>query len=277
LRGRSTFQSFDKTKEADVEWGVRQNELNENMLQAGKAFWPTIQLVAGKKIRVGAVPFQRRVVIQLEKHVKLTAKDFNGVSKEINDKASILTLELDEWRIFLEHVSMVKEFIKVAENAGNLDAVPHFLKTRCGEMNLYDWGKFGKNSEANIVKYRLGNKQVIMLFVWSDREGAKAPSCTLGLGRGFICKNTGKLLARGNQTVYLSGAGLDYLFSQKLNVIENGVRAWGDMLKCSLKLIRSCHADYDPLSVEAGLLKPTPCTHQIPVQEEGLFDELDNE
>jgi hypothetical protein len=265
---------LDKTRAADHEWRDRQNELNESLVQSGKAFWPTIQLVAGKKVSVGVVPFQRRVVVQLEKHTKVETKDAKGFSREINDKTAVVTLELNEWKAFLEQIPMLKEFIKIAENPGDSEAVLNFLKSQLGDDNLYDLGKFGQHSEANIVKYRLPGKMIVMLFVWAERDGSKAPNCTVALGRGFVCKQTAKMLSRGNQTVYLSGAALDYLFTETLDLIENSARAWQDMTRFSAKLIYACKKDFDPVDVDSSLFKEDDVSRQIPVQEERLMDEM---
>ena len=258
---------MDKTKKEDREWGARQDELNESMLQGGKAFWPNIQIVSGKKIRVGAVPFQRRVLVQLEKHSKVALKDAHGVPTEMTKTAAELTMELNEWRVFTSHVDTIKEFIKTAEKADHFDTVPNFLKTCLGETDLYDWGKFGQESSANIAKFRLGKLNLVLIFVWSDKEYGKSPNCSVALGRGFVCRDSGKMLARTNQTVYLSGAALDYLFSEKLDVIENAIRAWSDMIKYSQKLIYSCRPGYDPRGSLAAMFTDEELKRRVSIQE----------
>lgn len=274
MRGSSTFHSFNKTRKQDVEWAKRQNELNESMLQGGKAFWPMIQLVSGKKIGVGAAPFQRRVIVQLEKHEKTISKNNFGHECHFTNKRAEVTLEVYEWRAFLKEMPLVKDFIKTAENAGDKEAVPDFLTTRLGAGNLYDWGTFGGGDKANIVKYRLGSLNLVMMFVWANKEEGKAPNCTVALGRGFICKDSGKMAARANQSVYLSGAALDYLFTEKLDVIKNAIRAWSDMIKFSGKLIYSCKPGYDPSSITASSFKDEAVERRVPVQEQRLMTEM---
>jgi hypothetical protein len=278
LRGSETFRSLDKERKEDVEWGARQNELNNSMLQGGKSFWPTIQLVAGKKIQVGAVPFQRRVIVQLEKYAKKTYTDFQGVQKETQEKTATVTLELAEWRKFAAHVPVLQQYIKIAESADNSTVVPDFLKKTFGEDKLYDWGKFGQDEQANIVKYRIEGTQVLMLFVWGNREPGKAANCTLALGRGFSSRDgSGKLLSGASQTIYLSGAALDYLFTQQLDVIENAARAWSDMIRHSQKLIFACKSGYDPMNLPSALRHDEVVERQPPVQDERLMLELDDE